>query len=92
MTKSIPLIDTAQAIELGGEFVNLMDVRAYSPKLVAVMTLDDAVTFANAVLAFVTDEVLASVCPTCGSTVCDCVTPGYRWNFVAPFGPEDLPV
>lgn len=83
-----------QQMQIVRDQVWLVDARAYSPKLVAVMNLDDAVTVARAILAYVEAE-HPVLCPVCGSDVCDCNTPGYvpnvSPNFVPPMGPDDLP-
>jgi hypothetical protein len=83
-------LEGEQEVEITRDSVLLWDTRAYSPKLTAAMDLDSAVIFAKAVLAYI-DRELPVLCQVCGGATCDCVTPGFVPNFVAPFGPNDLP-
>lgn len=54
----VKLTDEQQAVvDWGG--IELQDVRAYTPRLVTVMDLDDAITLAKAVLAFAEPEALS---------------------------------
>ncbi len=92
-TVTVNLSDEQQ-MHIVKDRVELLDARAYSTKVVAVMNLDDAVLFAQTVMAFI-DAVYPVICPVCHSDVCDCIQPDYvpnvHRNFVPPIGPNDLP-
>ena len=51
-------VNTAEEsqVEISPKGIKFLDVRAYSPKLVAAMTLEDAVAVAKAILMFVETE------------------------------------
>jgi hypothetical protein len=54
----VKLTDEQQAL-INWAGIELQDARAYTPKLVAVMDLEDAITLAKAVLAFAEPEALS---------------------------------